>query len=182
MDEKIICATTDSIERLSLSVRVHNALKRAKIWDVGEVMVLSEDQLFAVRNLGEKGVAEIRERLSKVELLDQPSSTHRNESLHEWTEEPQILIDLGPPNIRRHEVVAWQQMMLSKQIEARLLHPQLQIDGYTLTELIDVHSYTSGLYEILLKILTAPVSISQELEHLLGSVDILTCGFHKCVK
>ena len=165
MDEKIICATTDSIERLSLSVRVHNALKRAKIWDVGEVMVLSDDQLFAVRNLGEKGVAEIRERLSKVELLDQPSSTHENESMKERSVKPQILIDLGPPKVLRYEVVEWLQLMLNRQIEAGTLHPQLRIDGYSLAELVAIQSHTVGLYEVLLRVLTAPNSVAQELEH-----------------
>lgn len=170
MDDRIVCTTTDSIEVLNLSVRVHNALKRGKYWDVGEVIELSDDQLFGVRNLGEKGVAEIRDRLSRVELLDQPPSAHENEPQKEWSGEPQILIDLGPPTIPRHEVVRWQQVVLAKQIEARLLHPQLQVDDYTLAELVNLHSHATGLYETLLKIVTAPISVSQELESLLETM------------
>ena len=169
MDEKIICATTDSIEVLNLSVRVYNALKRWKIWDVGEVIELSDNQLFGVRNLGEKGIAEIRERLSRVELLDGPPATE-SEPTKEWSGHPHILINLGPPTIPQHEVVRWQQVMLAKQIEARLLHPQLQMDGYTLAELVNLHSHTAGLYETLLKIVTAPISVSQELECLLETL------------
>ena len=166
MNEKIICSTSDSIKVLSLNIRVFNALRRSKIRDIGELIVLNDDQLFAVHNLGGKGVAEIREQLSKVELLDAPPSAHENEPLKEWSREPQILIDLGPPMIPRHEVVEWQQMMLVKQIEARTLHPQMQIDGYTLAELMYLPSRTAGLYKILLKILTAPISVAQELEQL----------------
>lgn len=167
MEEKIICSATDNIEVLGLSVRVHRALKRAKIWDIGEVIELNDDQLFAVHNLGDKGVTEIRERLSRVDLLDQPPLAHENGPPDAWSVEPQILIDFGPPMIPRHEVVDWLQMMLARQIKARLLHPQLQIDGYTLAALVDVHSRPAGLYEILLKVLTAPISVAQELERLL---------------
>ena len=181
MDEKIICATTDSIEVLNLSVRVYNSLKRWKIWDVGEVIELSDDQLFGVRNLGEKGVAEIRERLSRVELLDAPPAD-KPEPTKVWSGEPKILIDLGPPTIPRYKVVEWQQMMLARQINAGILHPKLQIDGYILRELRDVYCHTPGMYEILLKVLTTPMSVTQELERLLvdlpqREVDILIRRF-----
>lgn len=170
MDEKIICATTDSIEILSLSVRVHNALKRANVSYVGEVMVLSDDQLFAVRNLGEKGVAEIREQLENVTLTDAPPSAYEDEPMNDRPGEPRILIDLGPPTMPLHRVVDWQQVIVRRQITAGTLHPQLKIDGYSLAELVDFYSHTEGLYEILLKALTAPVNVSQELEHLLDTI------------
>ena len=173
MCEKILCSRDDIIEILGLNVRPRNALRRSGIDTIGALLEFAsprEEALFAVRNLGEKGVAEIRERLSRVELLDPPPSTQENAPQNVWTEQPQILIDLGPPSIPRHAVVEWQQMMLARQIEASLLHPQLQIDGYTLVELVDSHRYIAGLYEQLLKILVAPISVSQELEHLVNTV------------
>jgi len=170
MDEKIVCYSTDHIEVLGLSVRVHNALRRAKYWDVGEVIVLDDDQLFAVRNLGEKGVAEIKERLGRIQLLDAKPVVHEIDSNDEISEHPQILLDLGPPTVTKHEVVEWQQMMVKRQIGARLLHPQIEIDGQKLSELVDSHFRSFGLYEQLVKILTAPITVSQELEELFKSV------------
>lgn len=170
MDEKIICYSTDHIEVLGLSVRVHNALRRAQYWDVGEVIVLNDDQLFAVRNLGEKGVAEVRERLGRIQLLDATPVVHEIASIDELSEHPQILLDFGPPSVAKHEVVEWQQMMVKRQIEARLLHPQIEIDGQELSELVDSHVRSFGLYERLVMILTAPITVSQELEELLKSV------------
>ena len=166
MDDRISCRTTDGIEMLSLNVRFFNALRRSSICEIGELIELSDEQLFAVRNLGEKGVAEIKERLARVTLIDASPTAGENGSGEIWSGEPQILIDLGPPTIPRHEVVDWQQMMLGRQIEAGKLHPQLKVDGYTLAELADIHSRTAGLYEILLKILTDPITVAQELEHL----------------
>ena len=169
MSEKEVCATTDNISVLGFNVRVYNALRRSGITDIGELIRLAEygdDALFAIRNLGEKGVAEIKERLSKVELLDEPPTDQVNESKKEWSGEPQILIDLGPPKILRYEVVEWLQLMVDRQIEAGTLHPQLRIDGYSLAEMVGIHTHTVGLYEILLKVLTAPISVAQELEHL----------------
>ncbi|MCY4017819.1 MAG: hypothetical protein OXG39_00275 [Chloroflexi bacterium] len=185
MDEEIICSKTDSISVLDLNIRVHNALRRSGISEIGELIVLNDDQLFAVRFLGEKGVSEIRERLTRVTLIDNPFPTHEIEPLKEWSAEPQILINLGPPMIPCYEVVEWQQQVLARQMESRTLHPMMQFEGYRLGELVDVHSHTEGLYGLLLKILTAPISVSQELEHLLDNVsqrelDILNRRF--CIR
>ncbi len=170
MCEKILCSTDDSIEVLGLNVRPRNALRRSGIDTIGELLnVVSrrEDALFEVRNLGEKGVAEIQKRLSRVELLDPLPCAQENESQNEGSEQPQILVDLGPPTILRHVIVEWQQVMLARQIEARLLHPKLTVNGRTLVELQDSHRSSEGLYEQLLKVLLGPTTVSQELEHLL---------------
>ena len=173
LDEKIICSTTDSIEVLSLPIRAHNALRRAHISTIGDLLKFSEveDRLFGVRNLGEKGVSEILKQLEKVKLLDKPLSPPPPKHMDRpWTGEVPIIIDLGPPTIPRHEVVQWQKIALAKQLEAGTLHPQLLFDGYTLSEIVNVHSHTDGIYEILLKVLTAPVNVSQELERLLDKL------------
>jgi len=135
-----------------------------------ELASRAEDALFVVRNLGEKGVSEIKERLDRIELLDAPPQGIDNDSSQELSELPQISIDLGPPVLPKHEVVQWQQMMVRRQIAARLLHPNIDVDGQMLCELVDSHRHALGLYEQLLKVLTDPITVSQELEELFKSV------------
>ena len=54
------------IEELDLSVRVFNSLKRTGITTVGEVIEMLEkgpDAMLAIRNFGEKSMAELKEKL-----------------------------------------------------------------------------------------------------------------------
>ncbi len=51
------------IEELDLSVRSYNCLKRSGITKVGQVLMMNEEDLLAVRNFGEKSLLELRERL-----------------------------------------------------------------------------------------------------------------------
>jgi DNA-directed RNA polymerase subunit alpha len=51
------------IERLDLSPRTLNCLKRAHITKVGEVLEMSDDELLKIRNFGEKSLEELREKL-----------------------------------------------------------------------------------------------------------------------
>ncbi|MCH7605537.1 MAG: DNA-directed RNA polymerase subunit alpha [Chloroflexi bacterium] len=53
------------IERLELSPRTLNCLKRAHITKVGEVLEMSDDELLKIRNFGEKSLAELRDKLSE---------------------------------------------------------------------------------------------------------------------
>ena len=57
------------IEDLDLSTRTYNCLKRADITKVGQVLEMDEKQLLAVRNLGQKSMDEIREKLIERNLL-----------------------------------------------------------------------------------------------------------------
>jgi DNA-directed RNA polymerase subunit alpha len=52
-----------SIDDLDLSTRTHNCLKRAGITDVGQILEMDDKDLMAIRNLGEKSLTEIREKL-----------------------------------------------------------------------------------------------------------------------
>lgn len=54
------------IEDLGLSVRSYNSLRRAKIYTVKQLSEMSETKLSRVRNLGNNGVKEIKEKLSKI--------------------------------------------------------------------------------------------------------------------
>jgi len=53
------------IERLDLSPRTLNCLKRAHITKVGEVLELSDDDLLKIRNFGDKSLNELREKLAE---------------------------------------------------------------------------------------------------------------------
>jgi DNA-directed RNA polymerase subunit alpha len=57
------------IEDLDLSVRSYNCLKRSGITKVGQVLMMNEDDLLAVRNFGEKSLQELRERLMARSFL-----------------------------------------------------------------------------------------------------------------
>ncbi|MEA3376286.1 MAG: DNA-directed RNA polymerase subunit alpha [Chloroflexota bacterium] len=63
------------MDQLGLSTRVFNALRRAGVKNVGEVMEMleegGEDALLAVRNVGSKSLDEIREALDKAGLLEE---------------------------------------------------------------------------------------------------------------
>jgi len=64
-----------SLDQLDLSTRVFNALRRAGVKNVGEVMEMldegGEDALLAVRNVGSKSLDEIKESLEEAGLLDE---------------------------------------------------------------------------------------------------------------
>ena len=51
------------VEELDLGVRSYNCLKRVNIHTIGQLLALSQIELRNVRNLGERGYEEIRERL-----------------------------------------------------------------------------------------------------------------------
>ena len=54
------------IERLDLSSRTLNCLKRARLDRVGQVIELSEDELLNIRNFGQKSLSELRDKLAEL--------------------------------------------------------------------------------------------------------------------
>ena len=62
------------IERLDLSPRTLNCLKRAHITRVGEVLEKSGDELLKIRNFGEKSLEELQEKLSERGISGYPRS------------------------------------------------------------------------------------------------------------
>ena len=53
------------IDRLELSPRTLNCLKRAHITKVGEVLEMADEDLLKIRNFGEKSLTELREKLAE---------------------------------------------------------------------------------------------------------------------
>ncbi len=62
------------IEDLDLSVRAYNCLKRSNITRVGQVLTMSQDDLLAVRNFGEKSLTELRDKLIERTFLPDVSA------------------------------------------------------------------------------------------------------------
>ena len=58
------------IEKLELSPRTLNCLKRAHISKVGEVLEMSDDELLKIRNFGEKSLDELKEKLVEHGVTD----------------------------------------------------------------------------------------------------------------
>jgi DNA-directed RNA polymerase subunit alpha len=63
------------IEELDLSTRTYNCLKRADITKVGQVLEMDERALLSVRNLGQKSMEEIREKLIERGFVPRPSTS-----------------------------------------------------------------------------------------------------------
>jgi len=53
------------IEKLELSPRTLNCLKRSHFSKVGEVLEMSDDELLKIRNFGEKSLVELKEKLAE---------------------------------------------------------------------------------------------------------------------
>ena len=62
------------IEKLELSPRTLNCLKRSHISKVGEVLEMSDDELLKIRNFGEKSLVELKEKLVEHGITDMPGS------------------------------------------------------------------------------------------------------------
>lgn len=63
------------IEELDLTTRTSNCLRRADITKVGQLLQMDQKDLLAVRNLGQKSIDEIREKLVEHNFLPTPVAT-----------------------------------------------------------------------------------------------------------
>ena len=59
-----------TIDELGLSTRTYNSLRRADITTIGRLLELDDRALQGIRNLGPKGVDEIRQRLTVIGYLE----------------------------------------------------------------------------------------------------------------
>ncbi|MED5405778.1 MAG: DNA-directed RNA polymerase subunit alpha, partial [Chloroflexota bacterium] len=77
------------IEKLELSPRTLNCLKRSHISKVGEVLEMSDEDLLKIRNFGEKSLVELREKLAEhgvTDLFDGPTGSVGDISLEDLGE------------------------------------------------------------------------------------------------
>ena len=84
------------IDRLELSPRTLNCLKRAHITKLGEVLDMSDDDLLKIRNFGDKSLTELREKLAERGVGAQPGSDASLEPGHSQDngEAPESTADL----------------------------------------------------------------------------------------
>ena len=71
------------IERLDLSPRTMNCLKRAHIGKVGELLQMSDQDLLKIRNFGEKSLTELRDKLSEQGITNPYAESDTSEINHE---------------------------------------------------------------------------------------------------
>ena len=57
------------IEKLNLSMRTYNCLRRSGLLTLGHVLVVTEEQLLALRNFGRKSYDELRYKLDQMGIL-----------------------------------------------------------------------------------------------------------------
>lgn len=63
------------IEKLELSPRTLNCLKRSHISKVGEVLEMSDEELLKIRNFGDKSLVELKEKLIEHGITDMPGAS-----------------------------------------------------------------------------------------------------------
>jgi len=113
------------IERLDLSPRTLNCLKRAHITKVGEVLEMSDDDLLKIRNFGDKSLEELRQKLAERGISAYPRSLPESSGESVFLDEPispTTIADLpdrdldlilddedepGATSLRRQEVNGW---------------------------------------------------------------------------
>jgi DNA-directed RNA polymerase subunit alpha len=92
------------IERLELSPRTLNCLRRAHITKVGEVLEMSDEELTKIRNFGEKSLVELKEKLAARGVASQQDGPQDKllaaGELGLESESPPAIEDLSPADLR----------------------------------------------------------------------------------
>lgn len=79
------------VEKLNLSVRAMNCLRRAGITTVGELISRGKKELLSLRNFGQKSVQELEERLTAIGLSFSPEVEETGTQPEEIKEEKQAI-------------------------------------------------------------------------------------------
>ena len=98
------------IEELDLSLRSFNCLMRAGIRTAGQLRAMSDEELFRIRNLGRKNVAEIREKLAEAPRAVRPAPDDAPEPEEEPMEALDRLIGLGEVKEQVRRIAAFAKM------------------------------------------------------------------------
>jgi len=91
IDERFAADLALPIEKLNLTVRSYNCLKREGIHTVGELVTRSEDDLKVIRNFGSKSIDEVKQKLAEVgmTLKDDTGFEAQEYDLDDYTETEQ---------------------------------------------------------------------------------------------
>ena len=76
-----------SVEKLDLSPRALNCLKRAHIDKVGEILERSREDLLSIRNFGKKSLDELYDKLREMGILENTPTDTDDESVSQIEEE-----------------------------------------------------------------------------------------------
>jgi DNA-directed RNA polymerase subunit alpha len=63
------------IEELNLSARSHNCLSRSDIRFIGEIVLMDEEELAKLKNLGKKSLDEIKDKISELNITESTGLT-----------------------------------------------------------------------------------------------------------
>lgn len=85
-DPASILTSAIALEKLNLSTRTYNALKREKIDNLIQLSSLSESELKDIRNFGEKSIVEVKEVIKKYALDDNQKSDSSIDGAEESTQ------------------------------------------------------------------------------------------------
>ena len=91
------------IERLELSPRTLNCLKRAHITKVGEVLEMSDDELLKIRNFGDKSLEELRQKLADRGIASYPKELPEPDESDAYSSDQTLSIGTGEITGRRFD-------------------------------------------------------------------------------
>jgi len=158
----------DPIQVLGLSVRPRNALERAHIHTIKQLLqALEGDLMQQVRNFGVTSMAEVQECLAKVEV-DIPLTravTSEGTSCGPITEEDgSAIADRGFADSVLRSVLRWQQHLINRNISIGLLHRNAKVQGETIDEWLATGDAAEPdkLFEVYTTILGAGLNICEE--------------------
>ncbi|WP_412031444.1 DNA-directed RNA polymerase subunit alpha [Metamycoplasma buccale] len=78
------------IEKLNLTIRSLNALRRANYNTVEELLKLSEEELSNIKNLGKKSVQDIVDKLKEWKEIHQDDEVSSEDNANDFSDEPTI--------------------------------------------------------------------------------------------
>ena len=111
MDVKML-----SIDSIGLSNRSKNALHRAEIHTVGDMLVHTEESLNEIRNLGKKSIEEILIKIDEYRKFDEKKRDSGSEQIIAQEAAPEELEEWIKEDTRKEFVRAW---LLEKKVKIR---------------------------------------------------------------
>ena len=151
-----------SIDSIGLSNRSMNALHRAEIHNVGDMLVHTEESLNEIRNLGKKSIEEILDKIDEYRRLDERQKISRSEQSIEQEALPEKFEEWIKEDASKEFVRAW---LVERKIKIRDLE-FLSVRAFNtllLSEYDYVHQIVFLSEEELMKIPRMDASLADEI-------------------
>jgi hypothetical protein len=134
--ENVCLSLRDPVDELGLSKRTHNALRRAGIQTIEDlVLVIDTGYLPSVRNIGKKAISEIEDCLASVQFVDSPETIGKSNALPSddtITQREAHAVRTAVVPVIPEKLLQWQADLIKRQIAAGLLHEHARIAGNSL--------------------------------------------------